>query len=339
MKISAPFLQATLLAMQQAGLQTKPLLSAAGLTQAELDDPDQRFSAEVLAAVWQEAMAASNNPSLGLLVGAKMDVGLLGIVGQLVRNAPTLKGAIEQLLAYYRLAADVFLFEITPVPEGVKLVFCFPPQATKLAPSLRRQLLLQEFALIRRGIEQLLQHPLTPLYLECEYGQAWRQSLGEAFGCPVRTAQRVNAVVLDHFVWQEKVKNADYRLLQPLEGVARQLLSASESNARFARKVQAIIVQHLDGRVPGIEPVARQLALSPRTLQRRLKAENTSFHQVSAQARLQLAERYLEEGLPMGEVAYLLGFSLPNAFSRWFKSRKGVTPLTYRRQIKSGISP
>jgi AraC-like DNA-binding protein len=145
--------------------------------------------------------------------------------------------------------------------------------------------------------------------------------------------------VLDHFVWQEKVKNADYRLLQPLEGVARQLLSASESNARFARKVQAIIVQHLDGRVPGIEPVARQLALSPRTLQRRLKAENTSFHQVSAQARLQLAERYLEEGLPVGEVAYLLGFSLPNAFSRWFKSRKGVTPLTYRRQIKSGISP
>ncbi len=115
--------------MQQAGLQTKQLLAAAGLTQAELDDPDQLFSAEVLAAVWQEAMAASNNPSLGLLVGAKMDVGLLGIVGQLLRNAPTLKGAMEQLLAYYRLAADVFLFEITPVPEGVKLVFCFPPQA------------------------------------------------------------------------------------------------------------------------------------------------------------------------------------------------------------------
>jgi hypothetical protein len=88
------------------------------------------------------------------------------------------------------------------------------------------------------------------------------QLLGEAFGCPVRTAQRVNAVVLDPFVWQEKVKNADYRLLPPLEGVARQLLAAWESNARFARKVQAIIVQHLDGRVPGIEPVARQLALS-----------------------------------------------------------------------------
>jgi AraC-like DNA-binding protein len=52
-----------------------------------------------------------------------------------------------------------------------------------------------------------------------------------------------------------------------------------------------------------------------------------------------LAERYLEEGLPVGDVAYLLGFSLPNAFIRWFKSRKGVTPLTYRRQIKSGISP
>jgi hypothetical protein len=102
-----------------------------------------------------------------------MDVGLLGIVGHLLRNAPTLKGAMEQLLAYYRLAADVFLFEITPVPEGVKLVFCFPPQATKLALSLKRQLLLQEFALIHRGIEQLLQQPLTPLYLECEYGQAW----------------------------------------------------------------------------------------------------------------------------------------------------------------------
>jgi AraC-like DNA-binding protein len=77
--------------------------------------------------------------------------------------------------------------------------------------------------------------------------------------------------------------------------------------------------------------VAAELHMSPRSLQRKLSAENTTFRKLVEAVRQELAESYLADGnTPLMEISYLLGFSAQSAFSRAFKRWTGSTPQEFR---------
>ena len=72
--------------------------------------------------------------------------------------------------------------------------------------------------------------------------------------------------------------------------------------------------------------------LSARSLQRRLAEQRTSFSDLLAAVRRELAERYvLDHGLPVTEISYMLGFSDLSSFSRAFKRWTGRSPAEARR--------
>jgi AraC-like DNA-binding protein len=74
--------------------------------------------------------------------------------------------------------------------------------------------------------------------------------------------------------------------------------------------------------------------MSARTLDRRLRAEGTSFRAVLDGFRHELAERLLRDRrVSLGEAAFLLGFSDPSAFHRSFKRWTGRTPHAFRRSL------
>jgi AraC-like DNA-binding protein len=103
---------------------------------------------------------------------------------------------------------------------------------------------------------------------------------------------------------------------------------------RTSVAVRAIVVSRLGHGVPEIRTVARQLAMAPRTLQRRLSAEGVSYHEVVDLARRETAERLLADAtLAVGEIGFLLGFSEPSAFHRAFKRWHDVTPQEYRQTL------
>jgi AraC-like DNA-binding protein len=75
------------------------------------------------------------------------------------------------------------------------------------------------------------------------------------------------------------------------------------------------------------------LKLSRRTLQRRLKAEKTSFQKVLQEVRAELAVNYLsDERLKALEVAMLLGYSSISSFTTAFKSWYNMPPAEYRQK-------
>ncbi len=82
------------------------------------------------------------------------------------------------------------------------------------------------------------------------------------------------------------------------------------------------------------DAACRALKLSRRTLQRRLKAEKTSFQRVLTEVRAELAVRYLsDERLKALEVAMLLGYSNLSSFTTAFKSWYDMPPAVYRQKI------
>jgi AraC-like DNA-binding protein len=83
--------------------------------------------------------------------------------------------------------------------------------------------------------------------------------------------------------------------------------------------------------------MARTLATSARSLQRRLAAERVSYQKLRDIARKDAAERYLTESLlSISEVAYLLGYSEPSAFNRAFRRWHHETPQAFRRRHRGG---
>ena len=73
--------------------------------------------------------------------------------------------------------------------------------------------------------------------------------------------------------------------------------------------------------------IAKMLAMHPRTLQRRLEREGTSFTAIRDEVRSQWALRYLRSRpLPTSQVAGLLGFSEQSTFTPFCRRRLGSTP-------------
>jgi len=82
------------------------------------------------------------------------------------------------------------------------------------------------------------------------------------------------------------------------------------------------------------DSACRALRLSRRTLQRRLRAEKTSFQKVLNEARALLAVNYLsDERVKSLEVAMLLGYSSISSFTTAFKSWYDMPPAEYRQKF------
>ena len=108
-------------------------------------------------------------------------------------------------------------------------------------------------------------------------------------------------------------------------------LSELEHDASMWDQVQSVLLEALPAGLATMAYVARKLRVSERTLQRRLKEENTSFQHILSTTRAELSRHYLKETvLPYAEVAYLLGYKDTNSFYRAFKDWEDATPEQFR---------
>ncbi|MCO4773626.1 MAG: AraC family transcriptional regulator ligand-binding domain-containing protein [Deltaproteobacteria bacterium] len=111
-------------------------------------------------------------------------------------------------------------------------------------------------------------------------------------------------------------------------------LADLEGDATFADRTRAVLMEALPSGQLGMATVARHLGVSSRTLQRRLRSEDTSFKALVDATRESLARHYLgRTHLSATEIAFLLGFDEPTSFFRAFQRWTGTTPETVRRQL------
>jgi AraC-like DNA-binding protein len=101
--------------------------------------------------------------------------------------------------------------------------------------------------------------------------------------------------------------------------------------ASFTDRVAKLVASSLPGPT-NIDEIARALSMSPRTLQRRLEHESTSFSDVLDAARLRASRGVLADPrVTLTEAAYRLGFADLATFTRAFKRWTGMPPGQWRR--------
>lgn len=99
----------------------------------------------------------------------------------------------------------------------------------------------------------------------------------------------------------------------------------------FKERVRACLVEILPSGHYSMADVASKLAMSSRTLHRRLKDEATTFQAVLDELREELARHYLGvSDYSSTEIAFLLGYEETNSFYRAFRVWTGNTPEEIR---------
>ena len=82
-----------------------------------------------------------------------------------------------------------------------------------------------------------------------------------------------------------------------------------------------------------LEEIASNFNVSPRTLQRKLREEGTSFKELSDSVRKSIALNYVKTGdHPVREISCMLGYNELSAFTRAFRRWTGITPVDYRKK-------
>jgi len=159
--------------------------------------------------------------------------------------------------------------------------------------------------------------------------------------CPVRTRASWNGWALSRATMAVPLRRRDPALRRWLERQAEALIARQASTGDVRDEVRSVLAAQTMTGDMRIDTVARCLATTPRTLQRRLARTGTSFEALCDDARRQAAEAYLSDTtLSISEVAYLLGYSEPAAFHRAFRRwHVGTTPLTFRARRSSSRTP
>jgi AraC-like DNA-binding protein len=89
-------------------------------------------------------------------------------------------------------------------------------------------------------------------------------------------------------------------------------------------RLRALLTEQLPTGDFSLKSLARQLAISPRTLQRKLAAEGENFNQVLETMRMELADHYLRRTeTSIMNIALMLGYSQASSFSHSFRQAAG----------------
>ena len=119
------------------------------------------------------------------------------------------------------------------------------------------------------------------------------------------------------------------QLIEQAESYLRSLYEQDNIAEQLMRKLTELMAAG----EANADAACRALQLSRRTLQRRLRAEKTSFQKVLKEVRAVLAVKYLSDmRLKALEVAMLLGYSSISSFTTAFKSWYDMPPAAYREK-------
>jgi AraC-like DNA-binding protein len=162
-------------------------------------------------------------------------------------------------------------------------------------------------------------------------GDAYRDLLGVPFRAGESTGVTFSAADASR-----PFLTANEEMWRVFEPELRRRLAALDRVESTTDRVRAALLELLPAGRPDAGAVARRLALSSRTLQRRLAGEGTTFQAVLDRTRLALAHSYLNRPeVTVAEVAFLLGYDEPSSFYRAFHRWSGTTPQQARAAAAS----
>jgi AraC-like DNA-binding protein len=311
------------------------MLLDAGLSPSVLDNPDLMIPVERVGQLLQASAMLSGNESFGLRMAESRLLSNLGAVGLLIRDQATLRDSLGMLMRYQPVLNDALSLT---VEECDGLVIIREAVRAGNAHQSTRQRIELALGVMVRLIRQLIRPDWRPRRVCFEHAAPRDMSTHlRFFGPCVEFDRDFNAIICAKIDLDARNPSADIAMAR----YAQQLLDAStvSQHATTLEAVQRTILLLLPSGRCSIEQVAEHMGMVCRTVQRRLAEQGHSFSSILNEVRKELTTRHVIEGdRPLIDVAALLGFSSPSAFSRWHHAQFGCSARDSRSK-RDAMSP
>jgi AraC-like DNA-binding protein len=315
-------LRVLLAAFGRLGYDVESLLAPTGVREADLDDPDKRVPCEALGVIVSRAQQERRTANLALEAARFVPIGAYPLLDYLVLTSDTVGAGVQQLARYFGLVGNPVTLQVHERSDPVRVAM--PGSPAPFGVEFTTSLMLFHFREETEGrfMAQSIHFEHTP-----DDAAAFER----AFGCPVKARASWNGIGVARDVWRLPLRRRDPVLGRMLRAQADEVLARLPARDGLALEVQRTLTTRVGGDTR-IAALAPQLAMSARTLQRRLAAEGVSYRELLEDARKEAAGRHIAESiLSIAEVAFLVGYSEPAAFHRAFKRWYRTTPQLYRQ--------
>ncbi|MBI5260203.1 MAG: AraC family transcriptional regulator ligand-binding domain-containing protein [Bradyrhizobium sp.] len=315
--------------LRELGKAVAAVVSRAGLTPEEVGDPAIRLEVHSQIKLLELAAEELEDELLGFHLARSFDLREIGLVYYVIASSEHLADALRNAERYSRI-----------MNEGVRLRFGLHDRTATIAldyVNVDRHADRQhiEFWLVTliRICRKVTDGRLAPSSLKMKHVRnGMPAEFRTFFGSDIEFGADADAISFPEAIALLPLVGRDGYLNELLRQYAEEALAHKPRERPTLRsKVEEVLPNLLPHGRAVASHVAPRLAMSSRTLSRKLGEEGTSFGEILDGFRSALAKRYLDdERLPVSEVAWLLGYrevsSLTHAFKRW----TGMTPRQFR---------
>jgi len=317
--------------LRELGCAPEPLFRTAGFDIASFDDPDAWIPYVSGSKLLERCIEATGREDFGLLIGQRASPSCLGISGYILRTAPDVRTALQDLVRHFDLHDEGGLPFMTTTGSVSLLGFAIHQPGVAAAGEIY-DLAISVACNIMRGLcgagwrpgEVLLsrRRPVDPA--------PWQRF----FQAPLSFDAEHSAVAFPARWLDHRLPNADSLLHRHLEAEAAALRAQRETNLVGATRV---MLRHLlAARKTSVGEVSRQLGMHERTLDRRLHEEGTTFQRELDAVRYARAQQLLANtAMSLDRIATALEYADVSAFIRAFKRWAGVTPARWRVRART----
>ncbi|MEH6344090.1 MAG: AraC family transcriptional regulator [Bermanella sp.] len=305
------------------------LFAKSGVSLEYVHKQDLRVGVDEARQVWREAVLATGDDAFGLKVAKALLEFSLDPVTLAIESSSTLGEAMTRFIKFYQVVSNgVLIYQERGITTDVVLTTKGNTQlpAQEAVDAAIAIMVIRMQSLASPGIdpvrvEFIRQRPKNlkafthfyncDLYFGCENNRICYPLVLE--NQPLVKANASLSVVLDEYL-DKAVKEI---AMQP-----------------FTLKVSEVVNKLLFEGEVDLTQVAGNMGLGVRSLQRHLKEENTSFKEIIEACKLATAKRLLtKDDQSVTDIAFLLGFSSPSNFVRFFKRLEGISP----GEFQSGV--
>jgi AraC-like DNA-binding protein len=313
--------------LRRFGVNPIKVLATAGLDKSALDNPEGTIPYRAMGLLAEAACKRSRCPHFGLEIGRQIRTDTLGLLGELMRNSPTLRVALQDFaINQHRNAHGGVTYLIE---DGLQAFFGYAVYQPNVPGN---HLLCDGAAMGAFTIFCELAGSGHTSALEVLLSRAEPRNVAHyrhSFGVKLSFNADQTAVVFPRRMLDQPIPGADARRRVFLEQRIRALWHAGDINliTQLQRELRVALVR---GNVSAIM-TATQLGMNRRTMNRRLTASGLQFQKVLDETRCEYAQQLLANTrLEIGKIATIVGYTDPSVFTRGFARWTGDTPSYWR---------
>jgi AraC-like DNA-binding protein len=316
------------------GIDQQRFSQLMGLDPIRPPDEKARAPSRQVDVGFTKAAALIRDPAFALRAGECWHPSNLGTLGYAWMSSGTLRKALKRLARFSRILGQKAITRCVEGPDGVRLIYDPRREDTTVGNLLADFSLSLYVSMCRANFGPSLKLERVTLRRSAP---ANAQPYMDLFACPIDFGAADNSFLLAPDIADRPLLTANQELAKTFDSIlTAQLAELTESN--LESRCKAYLLDQLTTGEPSEQDLANALAMSRRTLQRRLADLGLTYKNVLDATRYNLALRYLADPQKtVTDITFLLGFSEQSAFSRAFKRWSGKAPMTYRSEL-TGLS-